>query len=104
MWSGGISSAWTGGAFIGIVLWSTVAIVIVVLYLAAAAFLMRVRNIVRARRYTSLETIWEPVLLDVIDGSEPTAALHSAVAKRSIRHFLKFLVRYARILTGSDRE
>ncbi|MFW2340364.1 MAG: HEAT repeat domain-containing protein [Acidimicrobiia bacterium] len=103
MWSGGISSAWTTGTFIGIVLWSTVAIVFVVLYLAAAAFAMRIRNVIRSRRYTSLEATWEPVLLDVIDGSEPAAALHAAVAKRSIRHFLKFLVRYARLLTGSDR-
>lgn len=103
MWSGGISSAWTSGAFIGIVLWSTVAIVCVVLYLAAAAFAMRIRNVIRSRRYSSLEAVWEPVLLDVIDGSEPAATLHAAVGKRAVRHFLKFLVRYARLLTGSDR-
>ncbi len=104
MWTGGTSPAWAASSLIDVVLWSTLAIVAVVFYLAGAAFAMRIRNVLRARRYNSYEASWEPVLLDVIDGSVALSGLQATVTSRSRRHFLKFLVRYARLLSGGDRQ
>ena len=104
MWSGGTSYPWESGALIDIVLWATATIVGVVVYLAGAAFAMRLRNVIRARRYSGYESTWEPLFLDVIDGSIPVSDLLDTVSPRSTRHFLTFLVRYARLLAGSDRQ
>lgn len=104
MWSGGTSPAWTTGALIGIVMWSTIAIVATVVYLAATAFAMRIRNVLRARRYNRYESTWEPILLDVLSDLASPSDLHSTVSRRSTPHFLKFLVRYARLLSGGDRK
>lgn len=103
MWSGGTSNPWTSGQLFDIVLWTTLGIVAVVVYLAGAAFAMRLRNVIRARRYSAFEAIWEPLLLDVVSDSRPPTDLLETVPQRSTRHFLKFLVRYARLLAGSDR-
>ncbi len=102
MWSGGTSSVWASEALIGVVLWSTLVIVGVVAYLAASAFAMRFRNVIRARRYSSYEATWEPLLLEVMAGSLPISDLLNTVTPRSSRHFLRFLVRYARLLVGND--
>jgi len=103
-WSGGASSEWASGFLVDAVLWSTAAIVGVVLYLAGAAFSMRARNILRARRYSANEAIWEPILLNVIDETADVSELLTTVTSKSSRHFLRFLVRYARLLSGADRQ
>lgn len=102
MWSGGTSSSWASEALIGVVLWSTLVIVGVAACLAVSAFAMRIRNIARARRYSRYEATWEPLLLEVMAGTLPISDLLDTVTPRSSRHFLLFLVRYARLLAGQD--
>ncbi len=103
MWSGGATVSWGPASLIEGVLWSTVGIGSVVLCLAAAAFALRVRSTLRAARYGRWEAAWEPTLLDILSEAAPVERMYESVGPRSRRHFLLFLMRYARLLTGEDR-
>ncbi len=103
MWSGSTSISWGPESLIDGVLWATLAIGSVILGLAVAAFGLRIRSTIRARRYDRWEVTWEPILLDVLSDAADVEHLYETVGPRSKRHFLLFLMRYARLLTGEDR-
>jgi len=71
--------------------------------LALVAVLLRLSNDRKARRWTRLETLWQPVALDVVVGVEPPEKLWAVVGPRDGLHFVNYLLRFAKLVTGSER-
>jgi HEAT repeat protein len=71
--------------------------------LAAAAVVLRWSNDLKARRWARLERRWEPVALDVVIGLEPPARIWALVGPRDRLHFVNYLLRFAKRLSGAER-
>lgn len=71
--------------------------------LAIVAVLLRLSNDRKARRWTRLEVRWQPVALDVVVGLEPPETLWALVGPRDGLHFVNYLLRFAKLVTGSER-
>ncbi len=69
---------------------------------AVLALLLRLRNDRVERREQRLTDRWEPVMLEVLAGAAPDAALTGMVEPRDTRVFLGFLIGYARRLRGEE--
>jgi len=70
---------------------------------AGLALLLRLHNDRHERIEARLRARWEPLMLEVLAGMAPDAALSGAVAPQENRYFLSFLVGYARRLRGDER-
>lgn len=79
------------------------AAVLVVMGFALAAVVFRIRNERKARRWARLEAKWEPVIVPVLSGVEPSTRLIERVAPGEELHFVDFVYRYARRLRGRER-
>ncbi len=73
------------------------------LALIAAVVLLRVRNILKRRRWTRMELSWEPVIPDVLVYERPESDLHDLVKPSDQRYFVDFLLRYSSRLKGEER-
>ena len=69
-----------------------------------ASLFLRWRNNRVARRWAGLEARWDPVMLDVLAGAAPAAALHALVRPPDHRWFVEFLLRYGRRIRGHERD
>ncbi len=74
-----------------------------VAFTLAAAWLHAANNR-RLRRWERLEGEWEPVIIRVLAGEMPESRLRSLVRKSDERHFVAFLLRYARRLKGVEHD
>lgn len=68
------------------------------------ALFLRVANDRKARRSERLARRWEPALLEVLGETAPPEALFARVDERDGVRFLSFLLRYARLLRGDERD
>lgn len=90
------------GALGGVIV-AVIAITALALAFAAVAAVLRLRNDRAAARWSRLEAIWEPLILDVLVGERPPAVLHDAVAVPDRLYFVEYLVRFARRFRGEER-
>jgi HEAT repeat protein len=71
--------------------------------LALVALLLRLSNDRKAQRWARLEQLWQPVALDVVVGVEPPEKVWALVGPRDGLHFVNYLLRFAKLVTGSER-
>ena len=71
--------------------------------LALVALLLRLSNDRKARRWGRLEARWQPVALDVVVGLEPPQTIWALVGPRDGLHFVNYLLRFAKLVSGSER-
>lgn len=71
--------------------------------LALVAVLLRLSNDRKARRWAELESRWESFALGVVVGLEPAEKVWALVGPRDGLHFIKYLLRFAKRVTGSER-
>jgi HEAT repeat protein len=74
------------------------------LLFALATLALRLRNALAARQSARRERAWTPLVLDVLAGDLPGAALAGRVAPGDRARFADFLVRFAQRLRGPERE
>ena len=82
--------------FLGIVALGAVAFVV-------ASLLLRARNNAIARGWAAFEARCDPVMLDVLVGAAPPAALRAVLAPGDDRRFIEYLLRYGRRIRGQER-
>lgn len=70
----------------------------------AASILLRSRNNAIARSWAAFEARCDPVMLDVLAGLVPPAALHALLHPSEGRRFVEYLMRYGRRIRGRERE
>ncbi len=73
------------------------------LLLAVTAVLLRLANDRKAQRWGRLEADWEPSSLDVVVGLDPPERMWALVTPRDRLHFLNFLLRFAKRVSGPER-
>ncbi len=73
------------------------------LLLALTAVLLRLANDRKARRWGRLEAAWEPCGLDVVVGLDSPERMWALVAPKDRLHFLNFLLRFAKRVSGPER-
>jgi HEAT repeat protein len=71
---------------------------------AILALLLRIANDRRAARRERLARRWEPAMLEVLGGAAPPEAIRDRVDEHDGLVFLSFLLGYARLLKGEERE
>ncbi|HEU4569342.1 MAG TPA: HEAT repeat domain-containing protein [Gemmatimonadales bacterium] len=71
---------------------------------ALATVLVRVRHARTAARWAAVEEAWEPRLLAVLTGDVPAATLLEALTPAERPYFVDFLGRFARRVTGPERD
>jgi HEAT repeat protein len=96
-----VPEAYAGGAMVPVA-GSIAAMLLITVALVVVAFLFRFRNRRKALRWARLEARWEPMLLDVIGGDVPAAALRQRVGRGEELYFVDFVYRYARRLRGGE--
>lgn len=69
----------------------------------AASLLLRYRNNAVARSWAAFEARCDPVMLDVLAGGAPPAALHALLVPEDGRRFVEYLLRYGRRIRGRER-
>ncbi len=72
--------------------------------LALTALGLRIRNDRKAARWRTLEGLWETKTLEVVTETAPPETVWAQVAKTDELHFVNFLLRFARRLTGTERK
>jgi HEAT repeats len=70
----------------------------------ATALLLRIKNIRTASKWTKLEDSWEPPLMEVLYGEGPPEALWKVVGPEVELHFVNYLLRFMRRLSGEERD
>ncbi len=65
---------------------------------------LRIRNTREEAKWAEVEAKWEPVILEVLIGSQPASDLTSRVAPDEELYFVNYLLRYTRLLRGEERE
>lgn len=70
---------------------------------AAAALLLRWRNLQKARRWSALEQEWEMRLLDLVSGDLAPDALRSHISDNDAMYFVDYLTRFAQRMRGAER-
>jgi HEAT repeat protein len=71
--------------------------------LALVALLLRLSNDRKARRWTRLEVLWQPLALDVVVGLAPPETVWALVGPKDRLHFVNYLLRFAKLVSGSER-
>lgn len=71
--------------------------------LALLALLLRLSNDRKAHRWARLEVLWQPRALDVVVGLEPPEKVWALVGPQDGLHFVNYLLRFAKLVTGSER-
>lgn len=71
---------------------------------ALLALALRLLNDHRTRQAARLTLRWEPAMLEVLGGAAPPEAIFERVDDRDGLRFLRFLLRYARLLRGAERD
>ncbi len=71
--------------------------------LAIVAVGLRIANDAKARRWTRLETLWEPLSLEVVVGLTPPEQLWALVGRTDRLRFVNYLLRFAKRVAGSER-
>lgn len=72
--------------------------------MVATALVLRWRNNRTARQWGAREAVWDPVMLEVLEGARPPEALTRLVRPADGRHFVTYLLRYARTVRGGGRD
>jgi len=72
--------------------------------LALTALILRIRNDRKAGHWQRLEELWETKTLEVVTETRPPEAVWAVVAPKEELHFVNFLLRFARRLTGTERK
>ncbi len=80
------------------------ALTVTVLAFAAMTVIIRWRNERKAAVWGRLERKWDPLVLDVIVGALAPERLWHRVNRGEEVHFLSYLLRYARRVTGQERD
>ncbi len=75
-----------------------------VLLFTATALLLRIKNIRTATKWTKLEESWEPPLMDALYGEGSPEALWRIVQPEVELHFVNYLLRFMRRLSGEERD
>lgn len=83
---------------------SIVLVVLCAVGMIATALVLRWRNNRTARQWAAREAIWDPVILDVLEGARPPEDLTRLVRQGHRRHFVTYLLRYVRTVRGGGRE
>ena len=65
---------------------------------------LRTRNIREERRWTHLESIWEPMLFAILTGERREREIYARVLRKDRRRFVAFLLGYARQLRGVEQD
>lgn len=78
-------------------------LLVLTLFLAALAGILRARNALVARRWTRIERRWHDLLLQVLAGQRPAAELYAMVRRGEERYLLEVVARFARRLRGDER-
>lgn len=73
-----------------------------VLLFTAAAINLRIKNMRTAARWAALEETWEPLLMEYFYGDERAEALWACVPSDVALHFVDFVLRYRRRLSGDE--
>ena len=71
--------------------------------LALVAVVLRMNNDAKARRWSRLEKLWEPLSLEVVVGLTPPEKLWALVGPRDRLRFVNYLLRFAKRVSGSER-
>ena len=71
--------------------------------LAVAALLLRLANERKARRWHRLEQTWQTATVAVVSGDAGPETVWSLVRQRDQLFFVSFLLRFARLLAGTER-
>ncbi len=71
--------------------------------LALVAVALRISNDAKARRWTRLERLWEPLSLEVVVGVTPPEQLWALVGPKDQLRFVNYLLRFAKRVSGSER-
>lgn len=69
-----------------------------------ASVILRAQNNRIARQWAALEARWDPIMLDVLAGVAPPAAIHRIVQRRDHGWFVEYLLRYGRRIRGQERD
>ncbi len=87
--------------FLILIIWG---LTVTVLAFAALTIILRWRNERKAAVWGRLESKWDPLVLDVIVGALAPERLWHLVNRGEEVFFLSYLLRYARRVTGQERE
>ncbi len=68
------------------------------------AFFLRFANYLKHKYWTSLETKWDGIILEILAGAVPPDNLIEKIRRRERRYFIEYLLRYARRLRGEEIE
>ncbi|HUH11962.1 MAG TPA: HEAT repeat domain-containing protein [Longimicrobiales bacterium] len=98
-----MSPAAAGPGVLLAVIIAVIAVSALALAFALGTAILRIRNDAVAARWARLEAAWEPLILDVLVGERPPAALHAAVRASERLNFVDYLVRFARRFRGEER-
>jgi hypothetical protein len=65
---------------------------------------LRTRNIREERRWTRLESMWEPMLFAILTGDRKEREIYARVLRKDRRRFVAFLLGYGRQLRGVEQD
>jgi hypothetical protein len=68
------------------------------------ALMLRRRNNRTARQWAAREAVWDPVILDVLEGARPLEDLSRLVRQHDRRYFVTYLLRYVRMVRGGGHD
>ena len=89
---------------LGFLVAGTLLLCILLVVFSAIALVVRARNTRRARHWSMLEGLWEPAVLEVLDGARTPASVRSLVRERDALLFVEYVSRFARRVRGMERD
>ena len=95
---------WSELGALGFLVAGTVLLCTLLIAFSAIALVVRARTTRRARHWSVLENLWEPVVLEVLDGARTPASVRSLVRERDALLFLEYVSRFARRIRGRERD
>jgi hypothetical protein len=82
---------------------SVMFLAVIVVLLALITLSLRLKNTLKAKRFRKLENIWQPLVLDVLDGKMAPVEIQKFVARKDHLFFIQYLVRITRQLRGEEQ-
>jgi len=86
-----------------ILILSILFLMLFVIFLGLATFYLRIRNYLKYKKFSQLEKMWEPLLLDILSEDRPPEDIQAYVNHESMWQFLSYLSRYIAVVDGDAR-
>jgi hypothetical protein len=75
-----------------------------VIFLGFTTFYLRIKNHLRFKKFSQLEKVWEPILLDILSEDRSPEDVQAYVNQDSMWQFLSYLSRFIAVVDGDARK